>query len=249
LKKAERNANIPIWVYFSLGGNEIMYQKIRLGIQLFAAVLAMLLLGVGVFNFNLLYVASALGLALFAGRFFCGWLCPLGLFTERVLKFFSRDKKIPAFMTSGWFRFGFTALFLAGFIVLWVSPLSEIVKPLVLMGTMFVLATIIGALFYPKGWCAYVCPWGVLASLIGRAAPYQMVVGEDCKGCLRCAKACPVTGILEPAVAGIQEKKGMGLMQTRCIRCLQCAEACPLGNIDLKTISQIQTKTVAGSKA
>lgn len=226
-----------------------MYQKIRLGIQLFASLLALLLLGVGVYSFNLLYVASALGLAFFAGRFFCGWLCPLGLFTERVLKFFSREKKIPAFMTSGWFRFGFTVLFLAGFVILWVSPLAEIVKPFILMGTMFVLAIIIGVLFYPKGWCAYVCPWGVLSSMIGRVAPYQMVVGEDCKGCLRCTKACPVTGILEPAIARTRETKEPAVMQTRCIRCLQCAGACPLGNIDLKSASQIQTKAIAGSKA
>ncbi|MBS3976166.1 MAG: 4Fe-4S binding protein [Syntrophomonadaceae bacterium] len=226
-----------------------MYQKIRLGIQLFASLLALLLLGVGVYSFNLLYVASALGLAFFAGRFFCGWLCPLGLFTERVLKFFSREKKIPAFMTKSWFRYGFTALFLAGFVILWVSPLAEIVKPFILMGTMFVLAIIIGVLFYPKGWCAYVCPWGVLSSMIGRVAPYQMVVGEDCKGCLRCAKACPVTGILEPAIARTRETKEAAVMQTRCIRCLQCAGACPLGNIDLKSASQIQTKAIAGSKA
>lgn len=226
-----------------------MYQKIRLGIQLFASLLALLLLGVGVYSFNLLYVASALGLAFFAGRFFCGWLCPLGLFTERVLKFFSREKKIPAFMTSSWFRYGFTVLFLAGFVILWVSPLAEIVKPFILMGTMFVLAIIIGVLFYPKGWCAYVCPWGVLSSMIGRVAPYQMVVGEDCKGCLRCTKACPVTGILEPAIARTRETKEAAVMQTRCIRCLQCAGACPLGNIDLKSASQIQTKAIAGSKA
>ncbi|MEW6662413.1 MAG: 4Fe-4S binding protein [Bacillota bacterium] len=225
-----------------------MYQKIRLGIQLFAAVLALLLLGVGVYSFNLLYVASALGLAFFAGRFFCGWLCPLGLFTERVLKFFSREKKVPAFMTSGWFRYGFTGLFLAGFILLWVSPLAAIVKPFILMGTMFVLATIIGMLFYPKGWCAYVCPWGVLASLIGRMAPYQMVIGGGCKGCMSCAKACPVTGILEPAVAHTRETKEPAIMQTRCIRCMQCAEACPMGNIDLKTVSQVQSKVAASSR-
>jgi polyferredoxin len=224
-----------------------MYQKIRLGIQLFAAVLAMLLLGVGVYSFNLLYVAGALGLSLFAGRFFCGWLCPLGLFTERVLKFLSRNQKIPAFMNSDWFRYGFTILFLAGFILLWASPLSEIAKPLILMGSMFILATIMGIFFYPKGWCGNLCPWGILAGLIGRVAPYQMILGGDCKGCLKCAKACPVTGILEPAVAQARRTSESAIMQTRCIRCLQCAEACPVGNIDLKAKSELGSKKVAAS--
>lgn len=47
----------------------------------------------------------------------------------------------------------------------------------------------------------------------------QFVIGDDCTGCGRCAKACPANCI-EPS-------KPFRIQQEHCLRCGLCAETCP----------------------
>ena len=43
-------------------------------------------------------------LSIFKGRLYCGWLCPMGSFHERILSLVSLKKNIPAIFKKKWFR-------------------------------------------------------------------------------------------------------------------------------------------------
>ncbi len=207
-----------------------MFQNIRNTTQLFAILLSALLLGLSIFYFNILFVIGALLAALFAGRVFCGWICPNGAWIDHGVSRFSRNKKLPRILAHPWFGYGFTLVFLSAFAFLhWNVTGSQWVwlVPLGMMGVQVTLATILGGLYYPRGFCSHICPWGVLGAQLGRTARYQMSIGPECKSCKTCTQACPLGGILEPAIEQVKQTKEPARLSTRCMRCMRCVGACP----------------------
>ncbi len=210
-----------------------LIDRVRFGIQLFMIFIAGSLFIAGVFYFNILFIIASLVLAMVFGRLFCGWLCPLGFYTERVLGKITDDRDFPKILKNSIFRYSFTAFFIAVFISLWyVFPYEPFLFPLILMGAMFGFATLLAVTSFDKAWCAYVCPWGTLSSLIGRSAPYQLAVKGGCEGCKACVEACPIDEV--PDLAVETKKDGEpSEMPSRCIRCLKCSESCPNDSIDV----------------
>ncbi len=208
-------------------------EKIRFGIQMFMIFLAAFLFITGIFYFNILFIIASLVLALLFGRLFCGWLCPLGFWTERIIGKVRENRKLPDLFKTKKFRYLFTAFFLIIFIYLWFFfPFERFLFPLLLMTTMFGFATILGIFTFDKAWCAYICPWGVLSSLLGRYAPYQLGIKGKCEGCKACVDACPIDEVPLDAVKNKQEDDTSEI-SSRCIRCLQCSQACPNDSIDI----------------
>ncbi len=80
-------------------------------------------------------------------------------------------------------------------------------------------------LFAERFWCRYLCPLGAMLGLFSKVALFQRQVGEDCRGCALCEKACP-TGTIDPA-------KDYASDPGECTMCLDCLEACPRGVIGL----------------
>jgi ferredoxin-type protein NapH len=207
-----------------------MYQNIRNTTQLFAVILSAMLLGMGIYYFNILFVIAALLIAIFAGRVFCGWVCPNGAWLDHIVSRFSLDRKMPRFLTSRWFGYSFTVIFLTIFVYLrvfitdsaWVWTI-----PIGMMAVQITLGTILGAIYYPRGFCAHVCPWGITGSLIGRKASYQMTIHPNCKSCRTCASICPLGGLLEPAIDTVKETRMPVTVSSDCMRCMSCVGACP----------------------
>ena len=221
-----------------------MYQNIRNTTQLFGVILSILLLGMGIYFFNILFVIVALAAALFAGRVFCGWVCPNGAWMDHIVKRFSLHRKMPGFLTSRWFGYSFTIVFLTVFLYLRVfitdSPWVWTI-PIGMMAVQMTLGTILGAIYYPRGFCAHVCPWGIIASLIGRRAAYQMTIGSHCKSCRTCTSTCPLGGILEPAIDKVKESKRSATMSADCMRCMSCVGTCPTNAIQFGPVSASET--------
>ncbi len=223
-----------------------MYTNIRHTTQLFGIILAALLLGMGIYYFNILFVIAALAAAFFAGRVFCGWICPNGAWLDHVIRRISPNRKMPGFLTSPWFGYGFTVVFLAVFIYLRVfvtdAPWTWTI-PIGMMAVQMTLGTIVGAMYYPRGFCAHVCPWGVLGKLLGRIAPYQMQIQSNCKSCRTCAATCPLGGILDDAIDRVKETGRPETLSTNCMRCMNCAGACPANAIRFGP-AQVEAKGV-----
>jgi len=212
--------------------NELI-NRLRLGIQLFMIFLAGFLFIMGIFYFNILFIIASLAFALIFGRLFCGWLCPLGFWTERVLGKITGERELPGFLKTKSFRLSFTMLFLLISVTLWFYfPFQRYLFPVLLMGTMFGLATFLGMFSFDKAWCAYICPWGILSSVLGRYAPYQLGIRGECEGCKACVEACPIDGVPEEAVENKQSEEPAEI-SSRCIRCLECSSVCPNDSIDV----------------
>lgn len=225
-----------------------MFQGIRSSVQLFGVILAILLLGMWVYYFNILFVVGALIGAVIAGRVFCGWICPNGTWSDYVVRLFSPGRDLPTFFKNKWFGYGFTIVFLAAFVGLRfvITDATKVwMIPIGIMFVQFALATVFGALFYPRAFCAHVCPWGVLASLLGRRAKYQMMINPNCKNCRTCAQECPLGGILEPALDQVQDTNRITLLSPKCMRCMQCVNVCPSNALHFGVRPDV---TVGGNK-
>lgn len=72
-------------------------------------------------------------------------------------------------------------------------------------------------------WCRYLCPLGGLLGLISKIAFLRRKVGDECKACVLCTRACP-TGTINP-------DKGFSSDPSECTMCLECMEACPRSGI------------------
>jgi polyferredoxin len=147
------------------------------------------------------------------GRFFCDWLCPLGIF-QSVVHFLTHPKshvrrvctRLPETKVQRvvrWSVFVIAALLVAaGFGALgWaITPYSILGKALVGVVPGIVLAAVVLALAtlgHGRIWCNWICPIGTLFNLLAKGArlPDRIDGRAGCGNCKRCfGKAVSVGG-------------------------------------------------------
>lgn len=184
-------------------------------------------------------------IALFAGRIWCGWLCPMGAWQE----FWSPVIKRP--VTAGWrdlVKYGFTVLLLiaivSSFIVagsikgidifygtvggISISSLDVLQVVMMIFITILVIAFITGK----RGFCHVVCPIAgimiagrFLANRVGWSALRLSVQNDACTSCRTCQKECPM-GLAVPEMV-----RNNQMENPDCILCARCADTCPEGVI------------------
>ena len=189
--------------------------------------------------------AVAMGLALFLGRVYCGYVCPMSLLSslnQRLQRrLFGRRLRgqppVSAPLRRG--RLLYIALL---FIVIGTNPMvlqyllppalvQHAVSDFVLWGGWTVWGVLVlGVVGYdivrPGHFCRYLCPTGIFLSYVGRRRMVRLhhVSGTSCpKECTVCMHSCwlglaPKTWIVDP----------------RCDLCLRCLEGCPSQRIGLK---------------
>ncbi len=182
-------------------------------------------------------VVTPVLLGLVAGRFFCGWVCPFGLFSElgvalrAGLERFLR-RRLPGWHPPQGLRMGLTVALLVMAAVSGVS-LLPFVLPYVALGhallawtvglgitvsVILVVGILLAELVGPSRlWCRHLCPTGGLLALLGR---FRRLVGirkaAACCQCLRCRSACTV-GVQPDRLRWTEE----------CILCGDCVRVCP----------------------
>jgi ferredoxin-type protein NapH len=206
----------------------------------------LLTLGTKTIFFNLLMPAfiSIIIIAIF-GRFFCGWICPMGIFLDQTHKITTKNNEkimilkrnyekyiilLTVLIASLAFNFSLPYLF---------SPPGIIYRAIisyVLLGIIGVDLGLLGLVFifdvlairYGRTWCNTICPLGTLIStlsIINLVKP--KVDGKKCTDCLICEKICPM-GI------PLTNVKNLGMMS--CTKCLKCFERCPSQAIKINVI-------------
>jgi len=160
------------------------------------------------------------------GRFYCGWLCPMGAFHERFLSLVSLKKPILPVFKSSWFRWllftlmmtlMFSRLFMA-----WGNPLAVAGVFRMMWILSMGIAIGLGLYFMPRTWCA-VCPMGSFQGISSKNT-YLLTVEDSCVQCKKCQRVCPISSY--PGL--YKQEQGPGqLPSIECLRCSNCIMNCP----------------------
>ncbi len=117
--------------------------------------------------------------ALFKGRLFCGWICPMGTLMELQARLFPKGR-LKSFPRLGGvvFWIAVSGAALGAPLLLWLDPLSSFNRLTVLLHWPFSLALLLPAslavfalalgFLKPMTWCVGLCPLGYALSLPGR---------------------------------------------------------------------------------
>ena len=196
-----------------------------------------------------------LGLAVLGGRFFCGWICPLGTVLEMVPSPLTRRRRrladlrphdlsgrdIPAGDLRLRLKYPFLVLLLIllalGINLLWMfDPLviANRATVFILAGSLpAVLIALVGLSFFagPRFWCQEMCPLGACLSLAGMAGsrlPSRaalLSLVKDENSCVHCGK-CAVACPFR--ITEVADRRATGRMAIAdCALCGECVAACP----------------------
>jgi len=183
---------------------------------------------------------------LILGRFFCGFVCPLGTVIDvsdsmirlrRRNEFSARNGKYIALLLLAVFALAGTsflhffdpliilerALTLVFFPV--VTHLAGLLLDVRIVGytetvaAFLVLALVIGFGFVtPRFWCRNVCPLGGLLGALSHFSLFRFSLYARCEQCSVCQAICP-TGAISSGEARVDSRE--------CIVCLRCQYECP----------------------
>ena len=185
---------------------------------------------------------AALALSLLLKKSFCGWVCPVGTFSELLgttgrrvggrLLTAPRWLDVPLrslkYALMGFFLWVILVKMPAAVIGPWLQTDYWKIADLKMLGFFrhpTALATgVLGALAVlslvtRNFWCRYLCPYGALLGLLSFGAAVKVQRNEaNCTHCHRCTKNCPA---LLPV-----EKLGR-VRSPECLGCLTCVSRCP----------------------
>lgn len=217
------------------------------------------------------YMVEALAIipvTIIFGRFFCGWLCAFGSFTDFVYsissKFFKR--KMPANIDA---KLKYIKYFVLAFIVviLWnglltttqmLSPWDSFARifsfnaaaggfnfaisiPVMSIGTILFLMIIVGSMFIERFFCRYLCPLGAFFAVTSKLRVFKIKKPtENCGSCRSCTNNCPM---------GIEMYKKEKIGSGECIMCMKCTSACPRANTKLSVYATDISPAIAAGIA
>jgi polyferredoxin len=166
--------------------------------------------------------------ALFAGRLFCGYVCPFGALQELLhvkrlrLRIPERWMRVLRFLPYAILVY-LVARVLATGVLTWdgATPFKAFFTlggtPLTLgISALFVLLSV----FVFRPFCRLFCPLGAWLSLVSRVSPFHIRAGSDCVSCGKCDAVCSCGAI----------DKGR-TSRGDCLLCGECIRACPVGTL------------------
>ncbi len=175
---------------------------------------------------------------------FCGWICPIGAFSNLVEKLSRRTGlllRLPAWVDIPMLGLKYLLLGFFVYFIFWKmdpeqaaafisSPYNMAVDAEMLqfflspsgVSMAVILALVIISFFLRNFWCRYLCPYGALLGILAIIGPVQIRRNENhCTGCLRCEKACP---------SSIRITSKKTVRTAECIGCMECVARCPEKN-------------------
>lgn len=198
-------------------------------------------------TFSLVLWLTIFATSLVLGRSFCGWACPFNglqtLWESVSVGPLKRVRFLPvvkylfwaawvagvaavAIAVGGWTRFEPLYMTENGVSV---TEAGNLVTYFMLVGL-----TLAPAALGRRGFCRYLCPfgvWGIIGEKIGAALhlPRLRLVADAgaCTSCGSCTKACPMQ---LPVTDMVQAEK---MRATECFMCETCVDTCPRGAIKL----------------
>ena len=171
--------------------------------------------------------------AIFFGRIYCGYACPMNTVMIPI-EWISKKLKIQTQETPKWLKKGILPWFALGIsVVIMILSKRALHINLPILLVWLAISILVTLRYKPEVFHNYICPFGVLQKLFGRFALLSKTVDEkECIGCKKCEKVCPSLAI---AVNGDSKK---AVISTKlCHQCTNCTDICPEGAI--KYISHV----------
>jgi len=193
--------------------------KLNIITQLIALILFIVLLITGRIQVWMgIFLVSAV-LALFFGRIYCGWICPINTVMRLVTRIKTRFKlknfAVPEPLKKPVFRYGMLAAFLLTFLLTMVRG-----KKLPVLPILFAAGVLLTVFFPEVLWHRYLCPYGTILSLPGAKAKRQLRIDpEICTECGICQTICPG--------GAITASGGYAIDKSLCLTGRDCANQCP----------------------
>ena len=171
---------------------------------------------------GMLFALLMLILTLAFGRFFCGWICPLGamidLFSNIRKKRISLDaaKNRRVSLVKYYILGGMLLFSIFGISITWMLDPMTIAARFFVFESIPILMFACGSAFIVKRlWCRAVCPLGAIYALVARFSLLERSVGK-CTACFRCKANCRMQAV----------KDDMGYIKDECILCMDCIYDC-----------------------
>lgn len=176
-----------------------------------------------------------LGTAIFFGRAFCGYICPVGTLSDLLAIISPKGlikKSIDNILSYG----KFIMLFVAVFIIFginnprWAIPIRtgdffnsvkltfEHADKMWIARTTFVAGAILLGLIVSKLWCRYLCPTGGALDIANSISFFKFYKTSSCNDCNKCTRVCRME--TRPA-------------EMNCTDCGDCRNVCPVDAIKL----------------
>lgn len=178
-------------------------------------------------------------MAIVGGRFFCGWICPIGAIQD-FSTWVGSKMGIKRFQGIGkrnsnplFFKYPIllTILLLSifgyGAIIAELSPWRALLSitrlPMswkdIAIGIIILIVISILSMFISRFFCRYLCPLGAAQTLFSSLSLLTLKYSMGCSHCNRCLNECPM---------GIKLSSKEDSMSAECIRCMKCVDNCKI---------------------
>ena len=176
--------------------------------------------------------------ALFGGRAYCAWVCPLNIVTDAAAwlrpRLGIRSARAPSPATRYWLLAGTLVASAVTGTLAWelVNPVS-LTQRAIIFGGWFAWSAAFAVFVFDllvarHGFCGHVCPQGALYALLGRASPLHVAAARrrDCDDCADCYAVCPEPAVIPPALKPRDARATPLITAGACTRCGRCIDVC-----------------------
>ena len=198
-------------------------------------------------------------LVFLVGRFFCGWICPLGTTVDvagmfaggkrsaknktsraRYIKFFVLAAVFISAFSGGELVWFFDPLIILDRFVLFFNGRAKDVFAISVTLILF-LSVFITIFLAPRFWCRNICPLGAFYAIVSKFSLLARRVKGACRNCGTCESVCRM-GAIKPDADYRKEE---------CVLCLDCIYDCPDHNTNFswkskKSFQKVQKSNKAG---
>lgn len=170
--------------------------------------------------------------AVFAGRAFCSWVCPVNMVSDAaqwLRRKMGISESVRMSRSTRYWALGLslalsTIMGIAAFE--WISPVSMLHRGILFgMGTGWTVVAgvfVFDSLVVKNGFCGHLCPLGGFYALTGRYSLLRPAYTHNkCTDCARCTDVCP-----ERQVLGLVGEKSGRVNSGECTNCGRCIEVC-----------------------